>query len=157
MSECPASFTSVSTSSLSTSGSHPSPSSDHVLVLREGGMSVAVSSTGSKAVVTVQGEVDIGTADRLEAAYRHAATVGVVVVDLSDVTFMDSSGLNALVRARAATRPEWHVCGLRPRLADLFRITGLDQVFVLHAELADVLPWSGPPDSAPSRADGAQA
>jgi anti-anti-sigma factor len=50
----------------------------------------------------VVGEVDLSNADRLEAAIDHAATEhpAVIVIDLSGVTFMDSTGLHALFKAR---------------------------------------------------------
>jgi anti-anti-sigma factor len=133
-----------------------SSGSGHLLFVQEGDLSVAVAARGRSAVVTVLGEIDSVTADRFEAACRHAATVGVVVVDVSDVTFMDSSGLNALVRARAATRPEWHLCGLRPRLRTLFRITGLDDVFLLHDGVAEaLLTLERRPHDDPAARDGA--
>ena len=53
--------------------------------------------------VIVGGEVDISTAAQLTAALDAAIreSVGAFVVDLSDVEFLDSSGVNVLVRARA--------------------------------------------------------
>ena len=53
--------------------------------------------------VIVRGELDISTAAQLTAALEAAIreSVGAFVVDLSDVDFLDSSGVNVLVRARA--------------------------------------------------------
>jgi anti-sigma B factor antagonist len=53
--------------------------------------------------VLIRGEVDIETAPRVTAALDAAIreTHGALVVDLSDVEFLDSSGLNVLLRARA--------------------------------------------------------
>ena len=53
--------------------------------------------------VLVRGEVDLDTAPRLTAALEAAMreSRGPFVVDLSDVTFLDSSGVNVLLRARA--------------------------------------------------------
>jgi anti-sigma B factor antagonist len=53
--------------------------------------------------VAVSGEVDVATAPVLEGALDTAIreSRGVFVVDFSDVTFMDSSGVNVLLRARA--------------------------------------------------------
>lgn len=50
-------------------------------------------------VVSVTGEVDLTNADAMEAAVESAATPA-VVLDLSDVTFLDSSGIRAIERAR---------------------------------------------------------
>ena len=53
--------------------------------------------------VLVRGEVDMATAAELSAALDAAIrdTPGAFVVDLSETAFLDSSGLNALLRARA--------------------------------------------------------
>ena len=53
-------------------------------------------------IVHVVGELDIASSDLLDTTLRALAqrSQGRVVVDLSRVTFMDSAGLRALVRAR---------------------------------------------------------
>jgi anti-anti-sigma factor len=53
--------------------------------------------------VLVRGEVDISTAPRLTATLDAAIldTEGAFVVDLCDVSFLDSSGVSVIVRARA--------------------------------------------------------
>ena len=65
------------------------------------------SRTNGQAVVRVQGEVDLYTAPQLWAALD-AAIAGApheLVIDLSDVTFLDSSGLSVLVRAHKRLAP----------------------------------------------------
>jgi anti-anti-sigma factor len=51
--------------------------------------------------IAVQGEVDLATVDDLREAIDQAAEggSGSVAVDLTDATFMDSTGLKALVMA----------------------------------------------------------
>ena len=65
------------------------------------------SRTNGQAVVRVQGEIDLYTApqlwETLDAAI--AGTPHELVIDLSDVTFLDSSGLAVLVRAHKRLRP----------------------------------------------------
>ena len=60
-----------------------------------------------RAVVRVRGEIDLYTApqlwETLDAAI--ADTPHELVIDLSDVTFLDSSGLAVLVRAHKRLRP----------------------------------------------------
>jgi anti-sigma B factor antagonist len=55
-------------------------------------------------VITVAGEIDINTVEQIRTAV--AAAVGLratgIVFDLSGVEFMDSSGIAALIEARAA-------------------------------------------------------
>jgi anti-sigma B factor antagonist len=84
-------------------------------------------------VLTLDGEFDLAAApairERLDAA-RAAQTRG-VVLDMSDVTFLDSSALRELLRADAALRAEGAplvLAGVRPavaRLLELTRTTGL--------------------------------
>jgi anti-anti-sigma factor len=56
---------------------------------------------GDAAIVTIVGEIDMATAPEVSSAidsgYRDA---GRVVVDLSEVTFLDSSALNAFVQSQ---------------------------------------------------------
>jgi len=59
-----------------------------------------VSRHGDHAVVVVRGEVDMSTVGELRTALDEAITgAGRVEVDLRETTFMDSSGLAALVAA----------------------------------------------------------
>jgi anti-sigma B factor antagonist len=82
-------------------------------------------------VVTVAGEIDIATAARLrERLFELAAGGGPLVADLDQVRFIDSAGLAALVGAAnraAAHGGSLHVVCARPRIRQLFRLTGLDR------------------------------
>jgi anti-sigma B factor antagonist len=51
-------------------------------------------------VVSLHGELDLASADGLSNSLVELAG-STLVVDLSDLTFMDSSGIGALVRARS--------------------------------------------------------
>jgi anti-sigma B factor antagonist len=51
--------------------------------------------------LTVRGEVDMATAPRLRAELlRHLTTAESLLLDLEDVTFMDSSGLHVLIASQ---------------------------------------------------------
>jgi anti-sigma B factor antagonist len=80
--------------------------------------------------VVARGELDVATADRLaqtlEPVIEGGATL--VVLDLSDVTFLDSSGLRTIVRG--ATALEDHggrlvVDGASPAVSRVLEVTGL--------------------------------
>ncbi len=95
------------------------------------------------AVVAVSGEVDVYSAPALRDGLTELLESGSsVVVDLSDVDFLDSTGLGALVAARTAAAERGAslplVCTHR-RILKLFTITGLDSVFRIHANVADAL------------------
>jgi len=53
-------------------------------------------------IVTVSGELDLATAPELEAVFEGVAATASdrVLVDLGQVSFLDSSGIRALVRAK---------------------------------------------------------
>jgi anti-sigma B factor antagonist len=82
------------------------------------------------AIVTVAGEIDISTAAKLrECLFELAASGLPLVADLEQVSFVDSTGLAALVgtakRAAAHGGSLYAVCS-RPKIGQLFRLTGLD-------------------------------
>ena len=88
-------------------------------------------------VLRISGEVDLGTAAALRTATerllaRHAE---LIIVDLSEVTFLDSAGLKVLddlqQQAAAAHRRVALVCP-HERLRRLLEITGLDDRFSIH-------------------------
>jgi len=55
-----------------------------------------------EAVIGLQGEIDLAVAPALEAELveRAGALTGDLVLDCSDLTFIDSTGLTALIRVR---------------------------------------------------------
>jgi anti-sigma B factor antagonist len=95
-------------------------------------------------VVAVSGEVDVYSAPELKESLTKLLQGGArsVVVDLSDVGFLDSTGLGALVEARAATTEAGGslpiVCS-HERILKLFTITGLDGVFAIHPTVDEAL------------------
>jgi anti-anti-sigma factor len=78
-------------------------------------------------VILVRGEIDLGTAGLLEETAIGAPADGKLVLDLRDVTFIDSTGIRALVRVARSREPTTIV--LRdpsPRVEKLLRLVGLD-------------------------------
>jgi anti-sigma B factor antagonist len=61
-----------------------------------------------------------------------------VLLDLSSLTFMDSSGLGVLVSALKAVREhgELRLIGVDPRVLDLLNLTGLRRVFTIDGSEA---------------------
>jgi anti-sigma B factor antagonist len=95
-------------------------------------------------VVAVSGEVDVYSAPELKESLTKLFDSGAksVVVDLSDVAFLDSTGLGALVEARAATNDAGGALAIvcnHERILKLFTITGLDGVFSIHSSVDDAL------------------
>ena len=63
-----------------------------------GGLYVDVANEDGVVVTTVRGELDIASADMLSATLDNVANEERVVLDLSAVDFMDSSGLAVVLR-----------------------------------------------------------
>jgi anti-sigma B factor antagonist len=78
-------------------------------------------------VVLVSGEVDLLTAPLLEKELRDAAaqTAGDLVVDLSEVSFMDSAGMNVLVRLYTVLDREHRALVLRNTTGSVRRVLEL--------------------------------
>jgi len=89
------------------------------------------------AVVAVGGEVDVYSAPTLKEQFVGLVRAGsaTLVVDLTGVTFLDSTGLGALVEARALTGDaggSLSIVCTHERILKLFTITGLDGVFAIY-------------------------
>lgn len=100
------------------------------------------------ALLTVEGEIDTLTVPRFVTAIAQLVgeSATLLVVDLTGVTFMGSSGLAALVQAaHDAERSDRRiriVAQGRPVLRPL-QITGTDQLFDIHSDLASALAPDG--------------
>jgi anti-sigma B factor antagonist len=94
-------------------------------------------------IVSVAGEIDIATVDRLRQRLSALAAAGVpLVADLDQVSFIDATGLGALAgaaRQAAAHGVSLHVVCARPQTRRLFRVTGLDRQVPLARNLAEAL------------------
>ncbi|AHH96294.1 hypothetical protein GCM10010174_77030 [Kutzneria viridogrisea] len=97
-----------------------------------------ITSEGTGAVrIAVRGEVDLGTAPELERAVQAVLDrpgVGSVVVDLSGVDFMDSTGLRVLISGlQAAQRRDiaYTVANPSPHLLKVIRVTGIEELLGL--------------------------
>jgi len=103
---------------------NPSPNDDVV----EGDLTITTVHADGVTTVAVAGEIDLATADQLSTAGLEAMAVRprALVVDLTAVPFMDSTGLGHLSRVLAAAHPApAKVLISNPRLVTLFRVTGM--------------------------------
>jgi len=96
------------------------------------------------AVLSLSGEVDVANVARVrEAALKLLERqIKRLIVDLSNVEYMDSSGLGALVALLKRVREsggQMPLAGAKPRVRRLFEITGLDQIFSLHEDVPAAL------------------
>lgn len=59
-----------------------------------------------------------------------------VILDLSPVVFLDSSGLGAIVAVMKMLGPDrpLHLAGITPNVAKVFRLTRMDSIFTILPE-----------------------
>jgi anti-sigma B factor antagonist len=108
-------------------------------------------------VIALRGEVDISTAPQLERRLLAAIDRGVrtIVVDFTETVFIDSTGLCVLLATQRRLNPVGgelvFVC-TAPTVRRLFHITGMDDLFRVHATREEALAADPEPDGAARRA-----
>jgi len=123
---------------------------------------VVASLTRELALVSVSGELDLHTAGSLQTRIEEADTVGAgtVVVDLSEISFIDSSALEVLVRETKRLEGRGHSLVLvtnDPRTRRILEVTGLDRVLRTYATLQDALADLTPEPSQVTAAEASRA
>lgn len=93
-------------------------------------------------VVAVAGDIDLSNAHELRDALEQFGTPRAIAIDMTNLLFIDSTGLNALAqygRSILESGNDIYVIVTRPPLRKLFEITNLDQHFTVLKSL-DQLP-----------------
>jgi anti-anti-sigma factor len=93
-------------------------------------------------VVRPTGVLDVTTCERLRREIMAVVDTGCrnVVVDCQDLTFMDSSGLAALVLASQKVREansKLAICSLNEQIEMLFALSSMDDIFEIYPSLAE--------------------
>jgi anti-sigma B factor antagonist len=110
-------------------------------------MSEAVREVNGNLVVSLTGEIDLDRAPEarrlLLDCVKHSKDV---LVDLSAVTYIDSSGIASLVEAlQWAKRRGTDLClvAVSPQALRVFELARLDKVFAIHPDLDAALAGEG--------------
>lgn len=111
-------------------------------MVRQARMEIREHAQGANLVMSLEGELDISTVPLLE---RQVAAIGerptTLILDLSGLTFMDSSGLRLLIQLNErAQREAWKLSLVpsRHEAANLvLRITGADSALPFAGELPE--------------------
>ncbi len=99
---------------------------------------------GQAAVITPEGRLDLASASEFKQILTDAVEAGdrILVVDLSNVPFVDSSGLGALISGMKATR----IAGGDLRIAEvgdqarlILELTSLDKVMKIYPTVEEAL------------------
>ena len=101
-------------------------------------------STERPNVLPLEGEIDLHVSPRIAASLTQmiASTPKQLVVDLSQVSYIDSSGLAVLIEGMqnvAAYGGKFSLAGLQESVRPIFEIARLDQVFQIYPTVDDAL------------------
>lgn len=87
--------------------------------------------------------LDAAHAIEFKEAVRAVADEGAdyIVLDMTHVDFMDSSGLGALVSVMKymGAEKKFEITGLTPMVEKVFKLTRMDEVFNVHNSLEDAI------------------
>lgn len=102
-------------------------------------MEMTTETTAEGLVIRLEApRLDAAAAIAFKEGVRHAALQpgSPVILDMSKVTFLDSSGLGAVVAVMKLLDPArpLHLAGITPNVAKVFRLTRMDSVFTIRAE-----------------------
>lgn len=105
-------------------------------------LEINVSARGKARVVALRGEVDLRSSPELRQALLELLEqrVAHIVVDLTGVGYMDSSGVGTLVELKRKSermRGKVTLVGPQPRVQSVFEITQLDKFFHIVPTLAE--------------------
>jgi anti-sigma B factor antagonist len=102
------------------------------------GLRWTVDDGGAEVIVAVAGELDMGRTDALQTELVEAASSGKnVVLDMGDLTFIDSAGIRCLLIAREAASERAVMFTLRRPSSMVLRvleITGTRDLFAVDAD-----------------------
>ena len=106
---------------------------------------VSLEQLGGVPVLRAVGEIDVSTAPALrDQLIALPESNSRVIVDLSEVTFLDSTGLGVLISAHKRLRDspshgEVALVVTRPQITKVLEVTGLTLVFPLFSSLNEAL------------------
>ena len=108
-------------------------------------MEISVRTEGDICIATIERDrIDAPAAVAFKEAMRKQATTAEgseVILNLSNVTFIDSSGLGAIVATMKLLAPEKKLilAGLNPGVAKVLQLTRMDMVFDIFQSLPEAL------------------
>lgn len=103
-------------------------------------------------VLPLRGDVDLASAPALrqQLADMTEESPSFLIIDVSDLDFIDSTGLGVLVgtlRRLRGNGGDVRLAAARPGIARVFSVTGLDRVFALYPTVDDAIVDEREPDT----------
>ncbi|MDG3439576.1 STAS domain-containing protein [Nitrospirillum amazonense] len=97
---------------------------------------------GTNVLTIDAGRLDAAIAVRFKDTFlAQELSPGPVLIDMTGVSFIDSSGLGALIsivkHLKLPGRPG--ICGLQPSVKTMFSLTRMDRVFAIYPDVATAL------------------
>lgn len=107
-------------------------------------MEFSVQQQGSITVMVMHGEVDAANADEITVAVREqtSANRNRIVIDLSEVGFMSSAGLRALLTSFKEVKTnsgDMRLAGPQEGVEMVFRMSGFSGIIPIHATVAEAI------------------
>lgn len=106
-------------------------------------LSISTEAVDSTVIIHVGGDLDVYTAPRLEEALQEAASGGNrLILDLTDVHFIDSTALGVLVGTHQETQSnggQFLLVVEDPFLLKIFHITGFDGILSIYPRVEEAL------------------
>jgi anti-sigma B factor antagonist len=96
---------------------------------------------GKAAVLKLSGPMVLSNLFDFQAAVR-AQSAPLLVLDLSEVPFMDSAALGSVVNAHVSyvnSHRRLRLVGVSERVATLLKVTNVDRVFAIYPTLSEAL------------------
>ncbi len=97
---------------------------------------------GQNAVITLPAEIDATNAEQIRQALESAAShdAAVLIIDMSQTTFCDSAGVNAIIAAHhQATAAGTQLRLVAPPLMRILTLVGVDQLVPIYPTLEAAL------------------
>ncbi len=111
-------------------------------------MNLEISEDGDLSIAALRGEVDLSSSPRARAAILDCLNAGrTLLVDLSGVEYIDSSGVASLVEGFRLARDKqlgFALLAVSEPARRVLQLARLDQVFPIHADLAEYRRAGGP-------------
>jgi anti-anti-sigma factor len=99
----------------------------------------------SATLVSIEGELDISTAEELAEPTRLAVNADCpLILDLSACTFVDSTGLRYILHAHTALADRGRAMVVvidNPHVRDLFALTAIDLTVPVFTNLDEAIEW----------------
>lgn len=107
-------------------------------------MQIEISSLNGIATIRVEGEIDLFSSHELRAALMGLVNrkTSPIVVDLSLVTYIDSSGIATFVeglKVMMRYQGSLRLAGISDRIMEIFTFSKLDRVFEIYRSADDAL------------------